>query len=155
VSKATTDLKENRSTDMSDRPPAVPSTVQMLIRFSHPTFEEQRLKIKAGWWDLERMICDGPLKRGSKERIKLRIEQVMLELDGLYLDKIYFDWQASQGGVDSKTYRYVCRTSSERASILEDDIWKLKRQLPAHGERVGEATLPPRYIQGWKQNNPR
>jgi hypothetical protein len=127
---------------MPDQPQALPAMIQIPMRLSSiAAVEEQRLNLRTSQQDLKRKLSDSSLERGSEKHIRLQIEGVTLEREGLKLDKIEFDLEASQNRIDHKSHRDACRSTNKRIISLGDELWELRRKLRAHDESVGKAAV--------------
>jgi hypothetical protein len=69
------------------------------------------------------------MAKGSGRYIKLRINKIEMEQDGLRLDWEELGLEHLEKRVDSNSYQRACRAINNHIVSLGEDLWRSKRDL--------------------------
>jgi hypothetical protein len=121
---------------MSNSRPEIPSRGSSLA-----ALEERRFKQAVSKTDLKRKLLDKLLEEGTETHIKLRIEDIKLDREDLFIENQRLDLEKQAHCIDHRVYQKAKKANNKRIISLGDDLWSEKRKIRKIQEDTGKISL--------------
>ncbi|KAI9768415.1 MAG: hypothetical protein M1839_004112 [Geoglossum umbratile] len=117
-------------------PPTIP-----VRQSSYAAIAHQRLRIQESRETLKRKLSETSLADGSREYVKLRIEELGLDREELRLEKKELEEDHDAGFLHHDTLCSASRNLNRRIISTGDSLWNFRRKLLSFDEDSGKVAL--------------